>query len=164
MAGRIAIPIYDWCPSTSASHLVAYVGRSVEEGDNVSDKYKFPPNFHKSLVVYNLFRAQEFARNSGLILVEGFFDCMALWQAGVRNVAAIMGRSLSPAQEELIVTAVDPVDGRVTLLFDEDGAGRRCRDEVLERLSRRVFVKVIELPEEGMQPDQLSDEFVRELV
>jgi DNA primase len=52
---------------------------------------------------YCLHRAKEYAGAHGLILVEGFFDAMWLWQAGIKNAVALMGSSLSPEQEALIV-------------------------------------------------------------
>jgi DNA primase len=113
--------------------------------------------FHKSLVVYNLHRAQDFAKDAGLIVVEGFFDAMRVWQAGYPHVVALMGSAMSEAQEELIVTAVGP-EGKVALMFDEDEAGWKGREEALSRLSGRVYVRVIGLGEEGRQPDGLSEE------
>jgi hypothetical protein len=64
---------------------------------------------------------------------------------------------MSEAQEELIVTAVG-TDGKVAFMFDEDEAGWKGREEALSRLSGRVYVKVIGLGEEGLQPDGLSAE------
>jgi len=49
-------------------------------------------------------------------------------------------------------------------MFDEDEAGRACRTDVLERLSKKVFVKMVELGQEGMQPDKLSKEEIVELL
>src|SRR5688500_11166227 len=92
-----------------------------------SGKYKLPPGFHKSLVVFNLHGARDYATDSGLIVVEGFFDCLKVWQAGMLNVVALMGSTMSDEQEELIVAAVGP-GGRVTLMFDEDEAGWKGRE------------------------------------
>jgi DNA primase len=103
-AGRIAIPIHN-----ELGELVAYAVRwpgIPPEGDG---KYKLPMGFHKSLVVYNLHRAREHAKSAGLIVVEGFFDAMRLWQAGFPNVVALMGSALSEAQEALIVDVVGPI-------------------------------------------------------
>ena len=158
MKGRIAIPIHN-----ENGELVAYAGRwpgdDPPEGEG---KYKLPPNFHKSLVVFNLSHASEFAQEQGLIVAEGFFDCLKVWQAGAQNVVALMGSSLSPEQEELIVKTVGP-QGKVALMFDEDEAGRACRDDALTRLAPRVYVKVIGLGKEG-QPDSLSEEEIRNKV
>ena len=128
MKGRIAIPIHN-----EQGELVAYAGRWPGDPPDGEGKYKLPAGFHKSLVVFNLHRVKDQVRSEGLILVEGFFDCMRLWQAGLHNVVALMGSSLSPEQEALIVKAVGP-KGKVALLFDEDEAGWACREEVLSLL------------------------------
>jgi DNA primase len=108
-------------------------------------------------VVYNLHRAKDYAKDAGLIVVEGFFDAMRLHAAGFPNVVALMGSALSEAQEALIVEAVGP-EGTVALMFDEDEAGWKGREEAQARLSSRVYVRVIGLGAEGRQPDGLSAE------
>ena len=52
---------------------MAYAGRwPADQGwPESEDKYKLPPGFHKSLVVFNLHRVRETAHDQGLILVEG---------------------------------------------------------------------------------------------
>jgi DNA primase len=152
MAGRIAIPIHN-----EQGELVAYASRWPGDPPDGEGKYKLPTGFHKSLVVYNLHRAKDHAKDQGLIVVEGFFDCMRLYQAGISNVVALMGSSLSDEQEALIVAAVGP-QGKVALMFDEDEAGWKGREEALSRLSSRVHVKVVGLGEEGTQPDGVSPE------
>ena len=117
-----------------------------------------PPDFHKTLEAFNLHRAKDLAAEQGLILVEGFYDCMKIWQAGFQSVAALMGSSMSEEQAALIVSAVGQ-QGKVILLF---AAGRKCREDILARLSSQVYVKVIALGKEGTQPDGLTEkEIVR---
>jgi DNA primase len=108
-------------------------------------------------VVYNLHRAQEHVKDAGLLVVEGFFDAMRVWQAGYPNVVALMGSALSEAQEELLVNTVG-LGGKIALMFDEDEAGWKGREDALSRLSSRVYVTVIGLGEAGTQPDVLSAE------
>ena len=158
MAGRIAIPI-----DNEHGELVAYAGRWPGEPPEDEGKYKLPTGFHKSLVVYNLHHAKEHAKERGLIVVEGFFDAMRVWQAGYPNVVALMGSAMSEAQEELIVRAVGP-HGMVALMLDEDEAGGKGGEEALARLSSRVYVWVIGLGEEGRQPDHLSPDEIRALL
>jgi DNA primase len=158
MAGRIAIPIHN-----EQDELVAYAGRWPGDPPDGEGKYKLPTGFHKSLVVYNLHRAKDFAKDQGLIVVEGFFDCMRLHQAGIPNVVALMGSSLSDEQEALISKAVGP-GGKVALMFDEDEAGWKGRADALTRLVNRVHVKVISIGEEGTQPDGLNTDQIERLV
>jgi DNA primase len=135
MHGRIVIPIHN-----EAGELLAYVGRWPGNPPEGEPKYKFPPNFHKSLVLYNLHRARECA-GEGLIVVEGFFSgVFTLWQMGRKSVVAIMGSSLSDAQERLIVQTVGQ-RGRVLLMFDDDEAGRKGMADAAARLAPQVFVR-----------------------
>jgi DNA primase len=152
MAGRIAIPIHN-----ELGELVAYAGRWPGIPPEGEGKYKLPTGFHKSLVVYNLHRAQEHAKDAGLIVVEGFFDAMRVWQAGFPNVVALMGSALSEAQEELLVNAVG-LGGKIALMLDEDEAGWKGREDALTRLSSRLYVRAIGLGGEGRQPDGLGTE------
>ncbi len=69
---------------------------------------------------------------------------------------ALLGSSLSDRQRELLVDAVGP-RGKLTLLFDGDEAGRNCQAQCLAKLSKYVYVKVIELAEPHSQPDHLTD-------
>ena len=159
MAGRIIIPITHWNPLTYDAYLVAYAGRFPgNPPDTDTPKYLFPPYFHKSAVVYNLISAGRYAREQGLILMEGFFSVMRLWQMGIRTGVSIMGSSLSAVQEELIVNTVGIGSGKVTLMFDPDDAGHHCRDDVLARLCQRVHVRVVNLE---TSPDELSDRSLR---
>lgn len=96
MKNRIAIPIHD-----ERGLLVAYAGRWVSgELPEGEEKYKLPPGFKKSLVLYNLHRVKGI---EPLIVVEGFFSVIRLHTLGIRAIA-LMGRSVSAAQEKLLKT------------------------------------------------------------
>jgi DNA primase len=147
MQGRIAIPLHD-----AHGVLVGYAGRwPGDEGwPEDEGKYKMPPNskgFYKSHLLYNLHQAREHATD-GLIVVEGFFSVFELWQRGRKNVVAVMGSSVSPEQEKLIVETVKQMGGnkcRVLLAFDSDEAGRRGAADAAVRLAPQVFVRTVEL-------------------
>lgn len=66
-------------------------------------------------------------------------------------------------RDALIVDAVGP-KGKVALMFDEDEAGWKGREDALSRLANRVYVKVIGLSDEGTQPDTLSWRTVKRLI
>ena len=69
MRDRIAIPIHD-----DSGQLVAYAGRTPGEPPEGQERSMLPPGFMKSKAVFNLHQASELARETGLVLVEGFFD------------------------------------------------------------------------------------------
>ncbi|MBM3209376.1 toprim domain-containing protein [Candidatus Shapirobacteria bacterium] len=147
LKGRIAIPIHD-----EVGELVAYAGRWPGDPPEGEGKYKLPPGFKKHLVLYNLHRAVKEAPAGNFILVEGFFDCFRVWQSGFKNVVALMGSALSKEQEELLAAFAK----KIILMLDRDEAGQKATQEILPRLAKRFFVKVIELPSEGSQPDKLE--------
>jgi len=154
MRGRIAIPIHD-----EHGDLVAYAGRAVD--DRLAEekgKYRLPDGFKKSAVLFNLHRAKEHA-SRGLIVVEGFFDCFRVHQAGFPNVVALMGSALSDDQERLLIEHTDRLD----LMFDGDDAGTKCLREFYGRLRQRLYLREIRL-DAGEQPDSLTEERIRKLL
>jgi DNA primase len=158
--GRIAIPIHD-----ERGQLVAYVGRRIknskkDQTDPARPKYKFPKGFKKHFVLYNLHQAkEEVIRTGHIILVEGFFDVFRLYEAGYLNAVALMGTSMSPEQEALVLSSAS----RATIFFDGDDAGRDCAEECLWRLVPGIFVRIVEL-NEGEEPDNLSQERLKMLL
>ena len=150
MIGRVVIPIHN-----RDGKLVAYAGRSIDGGE---PKYKLPAGFHKSLELFNLHRAVGVGGECALV-VEGFFDCMKVHQAGYASVVALMGVSLSERQEELLASKFS----RIVLMLDGDEAGRGGAREIAARLVHRMYVKVVDLPD-GKQPDQLSSEELRSIL
>ena len=158
MKGRIVIPI-----DNEKGELVAYAGKYPGDPPEGELKYKLPPKFKKSLVVFNLNRVKDMGEDKGLILVKDFFDVFNLWQSGYKNVVALMGTSMSNEQERLIVQAVGG-KGKVALMFDSDEDGRSGSQDALTRLVSQVYVKLVKLGEKGSQPDTLSKEKLKKLL
>ena len=152
MADRIAIPI-----NNPDGKLVAYAGRWPGEPPEGTPKYKLPQGFRKSLELFNIDRASKEPAANPLIIVEGFFGCMKLHQCGLKRVVALMGSTMSGAQEEL-VRKYTTAETRVIVMLDEDDAGRAGREDIALRLARFCFVKVHVFADEGRQPEQLSGE------
>ncbi|HEY6371073.1 MAG TPA: toprim domain-containing protein [Candidatus Sulfotelmatobacter sp.] len=144
LRGRMVFPIHD-----ERGELVAYAGRTM---DGREPRYLFPPGFRKSQVVFNLHRAVEFvARQGGVaIVVEGFFDCLKVHQAGYGNVVALMGTSMSDRQSELL----DTYFRELVVMLDGDDAGRRA-SRVLAAQWPSAYLAWVP---SGRQPDQLSSE------
>ena len=153
LRNRIVFPIHD-----SRGRLVAYAGRSL---DGAEPRYLFPPGFRKSQVLFNLHRAVD--RVAGppqpAIVVEGFFDCLKVHQAGYGSVVALMGTSVSEAQEKLLLDRFP----ELILMLDGDEAGQRASQQWAERLRPRISLCLARLPP-GRQPDQLSTDQIQQIL
>lgn len=150
MAERIAIPIHN-----PQGEVVAYAGRFPGEPAEDTPKYKLPPGFRKSQELFNIDRVIKEPAEQPLIIVEGFFDCMKLHQHGWRRGVALMGSTLSEAQEELIRKHING-DDQIIVMLDEDKAGIAGREDIACRLSKLCFVKIHAFEKPGMQPEHLS--------
>lgn len=158
MEGRIAIPIHN-----VKGEVVAYAGRFVGEPGEDTPKYKLPPGFRKSQELFNLDRAIKQPAEMSLVIVEGFFDAMKLHQHGCRKVVALMGSTLSTAQEELIRQHTTR-DSHVIVMLDENEAGQAGREDIACRLSKFCFVRVHQFDQPDMEPEHLTAEEVQQFM
>ena len=138
-----------------------------DQGEAINDdqieqegKYKMPPNFVKSEVVYNLHCQKDPDR---LILVESFLSVFQLYQNDVENMVALMGSSMSEQQEELIVNTLG-INGKAILLFDGDEDGQKCTRDCLTRLSEKLFVKAVDIAPYAKKPHRLDPEAIKKLL
>ena len=152
MADRIAIPIHN-----AKGEVVAYAGRFVGAPPEGAPKYKLPPGFRKSQELFNLDRAIKEQADRPLIIVEGFFDAMKLHQLGYRRVVALMGSTMSAAQEELIKEHVLS-NQRVIVMLDENEAGRTGREDIACRLSKFCYVHVFQFITPDKEPEHITGE------
>ena len=152
MKDRLVIPIHN-----GVGELVAYVGRAID--DETQPRYKLPNGFKKSLVLFNLHRAIQITESRGVVIVEEYFDSFKVHQAGIPCVVALMGSTLTKQQEQLLLENFDTA----IVLLDGDEVGRYAADEIASRLTRKMFVRVVDVPD-GKQPDQLSSVKIRQLL
>ncbi len=115
---RLMIPIH-----RETGALVGFGGRSL---DGSEPKYLNSPDsdlFNKSRLLYNLHRSKDAMRRiDRAILVEGYFDAIALDHASVPGVVASMGTSLTSGQASLLRRFTT----RVVIAYDGDDAGRNA--------------------------------------
>ena len=113
---RLMIPIH-----SETGALAGFGGRAL---DGSEPKYLNSPEseiFNKSRLLYNLHRAKDAMRRiDRAILVEGYFDAIAIDHAGVPGVVASMGTSLTTGQASLLRRYTR----RVVIAYDGDDAGR----------------------------------------
>jgi DNA primase len=119
--GRLVIPIHNerW-------ELVAYCGRTL---DGTRPRYRSPAGFPKAEILFNLHRAAP-AGQQNVVVVEGFFDCLKLHQAGVPAAVALTGAALADSQQRALLEHFR----NVILMLDGDTAGRCASGTVARRL------------------------------
>ena len=110
------------------------------------------PIFHKSKIAYGLYQAQKFVREKDeVILVEGYFDVIALHSAGFQNVVATCGTALTPDH----LNVFKRFASKVTVLFDGDRAGISATERAMELgLAHGAILYGATLPE-GLDPDEI---------
>jgi len=149
-SGRLVIPIHN-----ERGELVAYCGRVV---DGSQPRYRFPSGFAKSEFVFNLHRAAAAGQQTAVV-VEGFFDCLKVHQAGAPGVVALMGAGLYEAQKVALLRHFRSI----ILMLDGDPAGRRATTAIAAQLRPYATLRVIHLAD-GVQPDQLTAEATRQIL
>ena len=151
---RLIFPIED-----AGGRVMAFGGRIISSGEPKYLNSPETPVFSKGRNLYGLMRAKEGIRQSGYaILVEGYFDLISLWNAGLTNVVASLGTALTAEQIELL----RHYTGHVAVLFDGDEAGKKALQRSLQLfLSGGVHAQAVLLPE-GCDPDDYVRQFGRE--
>jgi len=142
---RIIFPI-----SNEAGKVVAFGARAL--GDDLPKYLNSPetPIYIKSTVLYHLDRAKESIRRAdAAILVEGYMDTIAVAHAGITNVVASCGTSLTETQVKLI----SRFTRRIVVNYDPDTAGQAATERSLAiLLEHDCDVRVLALPG-GKDPD-----------
>ena len=110
------------------------------------------PIFSKKRLLYGLFEARDaIRRRDRVVLVEGYFDHLALVRAGVAETVASMGTALTPEQAEKLRRLAP----KAIVCYDGDSAGRHATLGALHLLLAQGFeARVVRLPE-GEDPDDL---------
>lgn len=108
------------------------------------------PIYHKSETLFGVDLAKQAMREQGAaIIVEGYFDHLALYQAGVRHAVATCGTALTNGHLKLLQRYA----GKVSTLFDSDPAGKKATFRAMELfLEGGLPASVVELPA-GDDPD-----------
>lgn len=149
--GRVIFPIHNL-----SGKVIAFGARTLKKEGQ--PKYLNSPEtdvYHKSRILYGIYQARQDIRNEdNCILVEGYTDVIALHEAGIRNVVASSGTSLTEDQIRLISRFTN----NVTVVFDGDVAGIKASLRGIDLiLAGGLNVKAVVIPE-GQDPDSYSRE------
>lgn len=144
---RIVFPIMD-----IKGRVTGFAGRTIRDAEPKYLNSPESPLFKKGGELYGLYQAKGAVSKEGFVLVvEGYFDLLALHQHGFKNSVATMGTALSQGH----LRRLRGYAKEVYTLFDSDPAGRKAVLRVLPLfLEEGIPARVVLIPE-GVDPDDL---------
>ncbi|MBL6803621.1 MAG: DNA primase, partial [Synechococcus sp. BS307-5m-G38] len=149
---RVMVPIHD-----RQGRVIGFGGRSL---DGSEPKYLNSPEtelFEKGKHLFGLDKASNtIRRDDRAVVVEGYFDVIALHAAGITNAVASLGTALSNQQITQLCRVSD--SKRLVLNFDADGAGVRAANRAIGEVEQlamqgQLELRVLHLPS-GKDPDE----------
>ncbi|MDR0566396.1 MAG: DNA primase [Prevotellaceae bacterium] len=148
--GRVIFPIH-----SISGRVIGFGGRTLRT-DKTAPKYVNSPEseiYHKSSSLYGIFFAKKaIMQRDKCFLVEGYTDVISMHQAGIDNVVASSGTSLTADQIRLIKRFTP----NVTVLYDGDAAGIKASLRGIDMLLEEgLSVKTLLLPS-GEDPDSFA--------
>lgn len=147
---RVMFPIH-----SLSGRVIAFGGRTLKNDKSVAKYVNSPETeiYHKSNVLYGIFQAKSaIAKQQKCYLVEGYADVISMNQAGIENVVASSGTSLTQGQIRLIKRFTD----KITVLYDGDAAGIKASIRGIDMLLEEgMEVKVALIPD-GHDPDDFA--------
>ncbi len=151
--GRVMFAIHN-----TSGKVAAFAGRTMSS-DKTIPKYVNSPEteiYVKNKTLYGLFQARNAIRKQDeCLLTEGYMDVISLYQAGIQNVVASSGTSLTEGQLQLIKRNTS----NLKILYDGDAAGIKAALRGLDlALEQDLNVKICLLPD-GHDPDSYVQEF-----
>ena len=140
--GRIIFPIHN-----NTGKIIGFGARVIGKVDKAPKYINTPENelYIKSKILYgSYFARQSIDKNDECLLVEGYTDVISLHQAGIENVVASGGTSLTTDQLRLVKKYTD----NLTIIYDGDAAGVKAALRGLDMaLEESLNVKLVLIPD-----------------
>jgi len=151
--GRLIFPVHN-----NTGKIIGFGARVIGKADKAPKYINTPENeiYVKSKILYGLYFArQTIDKNDECLLVEGYTDVISLSQAGVENVVASGGTSLTTDQLRLIKKYTN----NLTIIYDGDAAGVKAAMRGLDMaLEESLNVKLVLIPD-----NEDPDNYVRKV-
>jgi len=140
--GRIIFPIH-----SATGKIVGFGGRTLLKDKNIPKYVNSPESliYNKSNILYGFYFAQKAIRaKDKCYLVEGYADVLSVFQAGIENVVASSGTSLTEQQVKLIKRQTS----NLTILYDGDAAGIKAAIRGFSLLYADKFnIRIVTFPD-----------------
>lgn len=148
--GRIIFPIY-----SESGALIAFGGRTIFDDPNKYLNSPDTPLYKKSNHLYGFNRAKDTIREKkSVVLVEGYFDMVSLYQNGVKNAVASLGTALTEQQIYLLKRFCDTI----YIYYDSDKAGVAATVRAIEKMFEQNINPNIIAASDAKDPD----DFIRQ--
>jgi len=148
--GRVMFPIHN-----VSGKVIAFGGRTLKVEKEIAKYFNSPESdlYHKSNTLYGMHLAKNaIVKEDNCFLVEGYTDVISLHQAGVENVVASSGTSLTEGQIRLIRRFTQ----NITILYDGDKAGIKASFRGIDMILKEgLNVRVATFPD-GDDPDSFA--------
>ncbi len=149
-AGRVIFPIH-----SLSGNVIGFGGRILKNNVKTAKYLNSPESelYHKSNILYGIYHAKrEIIKQDKCYMVEGYTDVISFSQAGIENVVASSGTSLTENQIRLVKRFTE----NLTVIYDGDAAGIKASFRGIDLiLEQAMNVKVVMLPD-GEDPDSFS--------
>jgi DNA primase len=153
---RLMIPIHDL-----QSRVVGFGSRTLT---NEEPKYLNSPEtevFNKGKILFGLDKAKAaISKQDQAIVVEGYFDAIALSAAGIGNAVASMGTALSQEQIRQLLRYNE--SKQIILNFDADKAGMKAAERAIGEVEELAYRGEVQLRVLNIPNGKDADEFLRE--
>ena len=149
-AGRVMFPIHD-----DGGRVVAFGGRTLTKDKKIAKYINSPETeiYNKSKILYGLWLGKKtIQEKDACYLVEGYMDVIAMHQAGIENVVASSGTSLTVDQ----IKSIHRFTKNIVVLYDGDEAGQKASSRAIPLLLEEgMNVKLLQFPDND-DPDSFS--------
>jgi DNA primase len=153
---RLMIPIHD-----QQSRIVGFGSRTLT---NEEPKYLNSPEtdlFNKGQILFGLDKARKaIVKQDRAIVVEGYFDVIALHEAGITNAVASMGTALTSAQIRQLLRYTE--SKQIILNFDADKAGQKAAERAISEVEDLALRGEVQLRVLNLPNGKDADEFLKE--
>ena len=152
---RLMIPIHD-----IMGRVIAFGGRTLGEEQ---PKYLNSPEtelFNKGKTLFALDKAKTgISQMDGAVVVEGYFDAIALHAAGINNVVASLGTAFSAEQARLVLRYTD--SKLIVFNFDADAAGINATERAIGEIAELAYKGEIQLKILNIPDGKDADEYLQ---
>jgi len=152
---RLMIPIHN-----SQGKIIAFGGRSL---DDQEPKYLNSPDtilFDKGRTLFCLDKAKNaIQKNDQVVIVEGYFDAIALHIAGINQTVASLGTALSENQIKVLLKYTE--SKQIILNFDADQAGINATKRAISEIEKLIYTGQINLRILNLPGGKDADEFLK---